>query len=227
MADGRGKTKHKEYRYKVSTISNYVKSGMSDKEIASRLHLTLLQWDRYKSTHIDIINLYKEIEKDLKTPGKAFKWHDVQYIYDNIINYMGDRDKKKLPYTIPSLCAYLKISQDTYYHYLHENDNKQLIHTEKGVLVYTSISELLKNVHNLIEANLVDLATLRNSIGAIFVLKNHYGYSDKKQVEINDTAPINITWEHAPGALLPQGKAIDSDNVKLSEAKSSLDEKEN
>lgn len=236
MSDGRGKTPHRLYRYKVSTITGYLESGMTDKQIAARLHMTLLQWDRYKATHDEIRELYNELNTSLKTNKKALMLHDVQFVYDNIVNYLQYRDKKKLPYTIPSFCAYLKISKDTFYKYLHENDNKQLIETENGKKAYISIAELFNEMYGLIEANLVDFSILRNSIGAIFTLKNHYGYADRQTINVENERSINVSWNTCstlPAAnkehIIPEHtieseqvsgeQVIHSDNLKLSEPK--------
>lgn len=217
MADGRGKTPRRLLTFKPTTIQRYIDSGLTDKEIAKKLHMTLLQWDKYKSSHKDIQDLYKPVARYGGRRG-LFMLHDVQAIYNALIDYMRDRDNKKQAYSIPSICSYLRISRDTYYKYLHENDNKQLINTENGEKIYTSIADLFKNMHELIESSLIDKAVSMNSVGAIFVLKNHYGYSDKKQIELSDDKTINVSWENVHSiAAKPSNGCISSDNVKLSE----------
>lgn len=217
MADGRGKTPRRLLTFKPTTIQRYIDSGLTDKEIAKKLHMTLLQWDKYKAAHKEIQDLYKPVARYGGRRG-LFMLHDVQAIYNSLIDYMRDRDNKKQAYSIPSICSYLHISRDTYYKYLHENDNKQLINTENWEKIYTSIADLFKNMHELIESSLVDKAVSMNSVGAIFVLKNHYGYSDKKQLELSDDKTINVSWENVHSiASKPANECISSDNVKLSE----------
>lgn len=215
--DGRGRTPRRLLTFKPATIKKYIDAGLTDLEIAKKLHMTLRQWDKYKAAHSEITALYDTAEH--KGRKGLFMLHNVQAIYDTLIDYMKDRDNKKMSYSIPSMCAYLHISKDTYYKYLHENDNKQLIKTENNEMVYISIADLFKNMHELIESSLIDRAVCMNSVGAIFVLKNHYGYSDKQQLELSNDRTINVSWENVkPIAGKTSNGCISSDNAKLSES---------
>ena len=43
MADGRGKTPRRLLTFKPATIQRYIDDGLTDKDIARKLHMTLVQ----------------------------------------------------------------------------------------------------------------------------------------------------------------------------------------
>lgn len=89
------------------------------------------------------------------------------------------------------LIAWLKASEENVWfeRFLYEEKNlyPQLIGEMKGK--YEKFAELLKKAKKIQENKLVD-GTLKHNLNptmAIFVLKNHYQYTDKQQTEISIT----------------------------------------
>lgn len=87
------------------------------------------------------------------------------------------------------LIAWLKADEDNVWfeRFLYEEKDlyPQLIGEMKGK--YPKFAELLKKAKKIQENKLVD-GTLKHSLNptmAIFVLKNHYQYTDKQQTEIS------------------------------------------
>lgn len=128
---------------------------------------------------------------------KAVDSIPVQEWYNKIQDYIEMRERKKLALTIPSLCAYLMISRSSYDTYRRTVMEKEWVVTASGDDRYLSRDDVFQNFHDLVESSMVDAAVTGKSIGAIFILKNWYGYRDEKQLNLSKDEPIEISWDEA------------------------------
>ena len=146
--------------------------------------------------HIDVRDARTRPERYHKIALKPRKI-DVSAVSDGINIWYNERVNKKLPLTRESLCKVLNISITEYRRMIEDrailDDGALTTNTTSGV-IRNEICEMLRMADNMILSDIVDSALSKNSIGAIFLLKNHWNYQDKTTTEIQDKT-INVQWQ--------------------------------
>jgi len=75
-----------------------------------------------------------------------------------------------------------------------------------------SIQERLKKIEEMLESHLITAGMTRNPAFPIFLLKNHYGYQDKREV----TTDNNYSFTVSRGLPLPVRKQVQAKVTKTS-----------
>jgi len=117
-----------------------------------------------KSKHPMIYNSPEALQEAI---DNYFDWVDNENIKRKDA---GDRLK---PYTLSGLCIYLGLSKDTWWEY------------GKRPEMAETVKEAKHKVENYVEEGLLNSAL--NTIGAVFNLKNNFGWADKQEVTVNQT----------------------------------------
>lgn len=88
-----------------------------------------------------------------------------------------DKVLSHVPYSIAALCAFIDLNHDSWANYAADPD----------------YADVLKMARLKIESDLIagGLSNLYNPIMCIFILKCHYGYKDKTDVEISIAPRLN------------------------------------
>lgn len=177
-------------------IRTWVKEGKSDAEIAGLIGTTPSVLSTWRRSHPEIrAALIRPMERDghtidkhdLYTCGPQRKLNAVEKVQNIIDTWKEQRkaDGKKL--TLPSLLLALNITREQLDQYLNERHMKSAIPIEDQFtreITHLTISDVLQKALIEIENDIADLMIDRNSVGAIFALKNWRGYADKKDIGV-------------------------------------------
>lgn len=101
--------------------------------------------------------------------------------YDELVLIKRKRMTKQIPYTITGLAVFLGTSRETLIDY---QGRKEFSDT---------IKEAKDKCENFVELSLLD----KNPTGAIFNLKNNYGWKDKTEVDNNISGGVSISAEQS------------------------------
>lgn len=204
----------------LKLLTEMCKNGLNDIDIAERIGVTAVTVSRwrgrsgklraamddargraFKTSAHDIQNV--EVRDARTRPERYHKIAlkprkiDVSTVSDGINIWYQDRQSRKLPLTRESLCKILNISIAEYRRMIDDrailDDGALTTNTTSGV-IRNEICEMLRMADNMILSDIVDSALSKNSIGAIFLLKNHWNYQDKTTTEIQDKT-INVQWQ--------------------------------
>lgn len=130
-------------------------------------------------------------------PGKHPGGRPPKYTPETIVpaleRYFTKSDEEKRPYTVIGLCVELGVHRD----YWCELGRKP------------EYSALVKDANDKIERQRVEdtLSGRANTVGSIFILKNHHGYKDVQSVEVTDimdsasVAMGTVICEYVPESL--------------------------
>lgn len=208
---------------KLERIRAWIAEGLEDKQIAYEMGIhpvTLSNWRR-KSPKIRAAMFRpakdgsgKDI-RDIGRNGRRMVWH-IEELERTITEWKEERKRDKLPLTITSLVCKLGISRDTFDRYVNsENTEIQgtLTTDIDGRSHEKRIAEILKNCYRECESSLVDRCLGRGQCaGAIFILKNHYHYTDVQKIETS-RGPVVVHWgSDVPKELIPEGGIIEKDS---------------
>jgi len=124
---------------------------------------------------------YTKVEDMQKIIDEYFEWCDNRAvkIYDDKTN-TEKMISSIAPYTMSGLARRLGMDRDTLINYSHKDE------------FIGAIKAARDRVQEDVEARLMES---RNQVGAIFNLKNNFGWKDKKEQEITgaDGGAINVT----------------------------------
>ena len=123
---------------------------------------------------------------------KFMEWSESEF-EDKIESYFEIMDEKKWPYTVSGLALHLGCDEDTLSNY----ENKAEIFMEEGIEKYERYLKFfgaLKRAKLAIK-NYTERQLFRSSgnvVGAIFSLKNNYGWADKQEIKQTGDSNMNI-----------------------------------
>lgn len=109
--------------------------------------------------------------------GRPLKFKSVEDLQQAIDKYFSDSTEQGLPFTITGLALALDTSRETLIDYEKKDDFSDTIKRAK-----------LK-CHNYAENFLY---TGKNATGAIFNLKNNYGWKDKTEQDLNHNGNVSF-----------------------------------
>lgn len=122
--------------------------------------------------------------------GRPRKYEKVKEIEEKIEKYFNVCDKEGRPYTVTGLAIALDMSRKTLLEYCDRTD-------EDGVEYRNSIKKAKDRCEAKIEEGL--LSGTYNATGAIFNLKNNYGWKDKQEIEqsgeLNNTITVKMVGD--------------------------------
>lgn len=188
-------------------IRRWVADGLTDGEIAEKMGTSPSRLSTWRREHKEIREALIRPEKaddgtirdkhERYTGKPARKLTAVEKVKSLVEEWEEECRKQERPLTVPSLCLKLGISKDTLISYLHEGEQSPQIPVEDSItgnITFLSVSDVLKRAYLMIENDLINRSlTTNNPGGAIFALKNWYGYADKKEVNVNNTSVARIT----------------------------------
>lgn len=207
----------------MKVIARFCKDGLNDREIAEQLDVgpvTLSRW-RARSeklrTTMDVARGKATIDaqtgyltklgdkrRELKTkklykPSLRQEQWNLTAVRDTIHQWEFERKRDKLPLTRESLCQMLGISLGDFNKIVNdkvtvEATEDEMEHCAVTDTVQPGIIAMIKSADRAILSELADRCLTKNSNGAIFLLKNHYDYTDKKSLDITDT-DYSVRWE--------------------------------
>lgn len=208
--------------YGLKMIAGLCKDGFSDKEIAERIgitNVTLCHW-RQRNPKIRATmdtargkmtmampqtGQTKEV-RDLRALNKRAHrpvvgrdaWN-VNTVRDVISQWQYERKRDKLPLTIESLCQMLGLSISDYRKIIEDKitlkaDADEMALNPVTNTIQPAIVDMLKSANRAVLSELADKALMKNSNGAIFLLKNHYNYTDKQTLDVSDNS-YTVRWE--------------------------------
>ena len=116
--------------------------------------------------------------------GKPLKFNSPEEMKIKINEYFDECEKEKQPLTITGLALALDTTRRTLLDYEKEVDNivKQGMTDEERKEYSHTIKKAKEIIHNFAEAYLY---SGKNVAGAIFNLKNNYGWVDRKEIEVD------------------------------------------
>ena len=119
--------------------------------------------------------------------GRPRKYETVEEMEEVIEEYFDKCDESKRPYTVTGLAIALDMSRQDLINYCDRTD-------ENNQPFFDTIKRAKNRVENSVEEGL--LSGKYNATGAIFNLKNNYGWKDKQEQEITgangDKFELNI-----------------------------------
>ena len=122
--------------------------------------------------------------------GRPRKYKTVKELEEKIENYFNTCDIENRPYTVTGLAIALDMSRKMLLEYCDRVD-------ENGDSFRNSIKKAKDRCEAKIEEGL--LSGKYNATGAIFNLKNNYGWKDKQEVEqsgeLNNTITVKIAGD--------------------------------
>lgn len=190
-------------------IKAWVKQGLNDRQIADEIGVSKALLSRWRRTHseirtalmrpIKIGDALIEDSHELPQHKRARKLTSARRVQKMIDTWMDETKEAKKPLTITSLCLYLHISAEQFDIYAHDksrDSEEAILSPFDGKDHLLTIADCLKRARLAIENSLVEWAITHAACsGAIFVLKNHYGYADKQEIGGISGKPLNIADE--------------------------------
>lgn len=176
-------------------IRQWVAEGLNDKQIADRIGIDkglLSSWRRK----------YKDIREALTRPmvtesgeivdrhevykGGARKLTNVERVHGIVEDYVRECREADKPMTRPGLALALGIDTETLTRYVGESTGRDARPASDldGEIRLITVGDVLKKAVITIEDDLAQRAIARNSAGAMFALKNWYGYADKQETTV-------------------------------------------
>lgn len=183
-------------------IRDWVAKGLTDAQIAREMGTSPSRLSIWRKEHPEIKEaLIRPEQKD----GKIVDRHDrysggapprkltaVEKVSALVDEWRENCKKQDKPLTITSLALALGITKETLYHYMNETESPNQVPVEDSItgnITFLSVSDVLKRARLMIEDDLMTRSlTTNNPGGAIFALKNWFGYADKKEVNVNSTS---------------------------------------
>lgn len=122
------------------------------------------------------------------------KFNDAEELQNKIDKFFADCKKDEIIPTVTGLAVALDTSRQILLDYQNFCKNTDRLKS-LDVTVKRGISDTIKRAKRRIEANYEqELLTARNPAGAIFTLKNNYGWTDRQEV-INVNKDIKVELE--------------------------------
>lgn len=177
-------------------IRAWVKQGLNDTEIAAKMGTTpqmLSKWRRtYKPIRDALIRLKivdgREIDAHDVMGRPARKLSSVDKTVALVEDYEAQCKRDKAPMTLTGLALALGIDRDTLFRYRNEDYQKTATPIEDqitGEVRFLTVTDAIKRAVLRIEDDMAKrVMTSNNPGGAIFLLKNWYGYADKKDIGV-------------------------------------------
>ena len=123
-------------------------------------------------------------EKKKCKRGRPRKYKTTSEVEYKIDKYFAECDEENRPYTVTGLALALGMSRQDLLNYSERTD-------EEGKQFFDTIKKAKNKIESRIEEGL--LSGRYNSTGAIFNLKNNYGWKDKQEVEQSGGLDNTIT----------------------------------
>lgn len=190
----------------TAKIRQWVADGLNDRQIADRIGIDkglLSSWRRK----------YPEIRQALARPmrtesgdvidkhetykGGVRKLTNVERVQGIVEDYVrGCREADK-PMTRPGLALALGVDTETLTRYVGESTGRDARPSSDldGEIRLITVSDILKKAVITIEDDLAQRAIARNSAGAMFALKNWYGYADKQETTVVNDVRHSLSEE--------------------------------
>lgn len=124
--------------------------------------------------------------------GRPLKFKSPEELQKKIDEYYKWAKDNKKHITITGLAWFLETNRQTLLNYENENSDlyKNIKNSEKVKFI-----DAIKNAKARIEMEYEESLFYKNSsVGAIFTLKNNYGYVDKQEI-VQENREINVTLE--------------------------------
>lgn len=197
-------------------IADWCKDGYNDKEIAAKLEITPVTLARWRARNGKLIATMaaargkgadmpapKKSKTDASTP-KLYKpaiaratWN-LATVKQTIDQWQYERRRDNMPLTRESICYLLGINIADFARIV-EGGNisappSEMSYNAVTETIQPAIVDMLRSCDRAILSDLADRCAGRNSIGAIFLLKNNYGYTDKRALDITDS-DYTVRWE--------------------------------
>lgn len=127
---------------------------------------------------------------------------EIDRYFNECDNGMKNGEPFPIPYTIAGLCDTLGITRQTFLNYEKEDS-------------YIEFFDVIKKARNRVLRDMEERGLNGESSTAfsIFLLKNHYGYSDKTEQEVVSTSSTTIIFEGEPGERIKFANNEDEINV--------------
>lgn len=176
-------------------IRAWVKDGLSDAAIAGKMGIdkTLLsKWRRcHKPIKDALIRPMQTADGEIVDKHDAYeqnprKLNNVESVQIKIDKWLEDCKENNKPLLKTDLALALGIGKEALYRYERETDRRgaePISDPVTGEVHLVTVGDLIKRAALAIESDLAKRA-INNSAGAIFMLKNWYGYADKKDVGV-------------------------------------------
>lgn len=182
----------------MQKIRGWVNEGKSDAEIARLMGTSASRLSVWRRQHPEIREaLIRPVEMadgrvvdkhDIHKGEAPRKLNSIDKVRGIIDEWVERCRKDKRPLTVTGLALALGIGKETLKQYLREDSMKNAAPAEDaitGEVRFLTVSDVIKRAYLLIEDDLVNRAmSTNNPGGAIFVLKNWYGYADKKDIGV-------------------------------------------
>ena len=207
----------------LKLIANLCKDGYTDKEIAAKLGVTdvsLSRWRRRgaklravmaaargKNENVPKVETSadkkprtpKTSEKKLYKPAICKRQWNLATVKETIQQWEYERRRDKLPLTRESLCQMLGLDIGDF---RKITTNQITIDAPPEDMTYNAVTEtiqpaivdMIKSADRAILSELADRCLAGRNLGAIFLLKNHYDYTDKQTLAVSDSDYI-VRWE--------------------------------
>lgn len=125
--------------------------------------------------------------------GRPLKFKSPEELQKKIDEYFDWCNKNKRYITITGLAYYLGTTRKTLLEYENSLDNNTLSSVEDDVKV--KFVNTIKSAKARIEMEYEESLFYKNSsVGAIFTLKNNFGWVDKQEI-VQENREINVTLE--------------------------------
>ena len=206
----------------LKLIANLCKDGYNDKEIAEKLGVTDVTMSRWRrrgaklcavmaaargkvenvpkiETEAEKKPRKKESEKKLYKPAICKKEWNLATVKETINQWEYERRRDKLPLTRESLCQMLGLDISDFRKIVAGTMTvsaavEEMTYNAVTETIQPAIIDMLKSADRAILSELADKCLTGRNLGAIFLLKNHYDYTDKQTLDVTDS-DYTVRWE--------------------------------
>ena len=178
-----------------SKIRQWVADGLSDRAIADKIGIDkglLSSWRRkYKAvrdalTRPMVTESGEIVDRHEVCKGGVRKLTNVERVQTIVDTYVRECREQDKPMTRPGLALALGVDTETLTRYVGESTGRDARPSSDldGEIRLITVGDVLKKAVITIEDDLAQRAIARNSAGAMFALKNWYGYADKQETTV-------------------------------------------
>lgn len=219
----------------VDKIRAMVADGMTDKRIAAAIGVTTVTLSAWrKRSPIIAAAMYRSSRPGVVGLPRGSSALDPAALADKIEAYIAAAERKERPLTLPDLLTACGLSDNEYAHIMDDHpaallsqgiENRSIesregmttreivnaINCENIEANRRALQSVIKKAMRRVESSYLYWAIVKRSAGAIFALKNHFGYTDLPRPPA-DGGTLIVQWSGA-APFLDTRKASGADSA--------------
>lgn len=136
-----------------------------------------------------------------KVGGQPMKWDNPEKLSKMIVDYFEECKERKVAYTMPGLAVALGVATETIRNYARRDEFFSIIKQARQYVEQYANEYLMSG---------------SPPVGALFLLKNHFGYKDRSEVEVNHKITMgNILAKVRGDEDVVDGEIVEEEEQKM------------